>query len=39
MVVGGGVGGMEASLNLANAGYKVYLVEKDGAIGGRMAQL
>ncbi|MFH1437664.1 MAG: FAD-dependent oxidoreductase, partial [Pseudomonadota bacterium] len=30
---------MEASLNLANAGYKVYLVEKDGAIGGRMAQL
>jgi heterodisulfide reductase subunit A-like polyferredoxin len=39
MVVGGGVSGMQASLDLANAGYKVYLVEKDSAIGGHMAQL
>ena len=39
MVVGGGIGGMQASLDLANAGYKVYLVEETTAIGGRMAQL
>jgi heterodisulfide reductase subunit A2 len=39
MVVGGGIGGMQASLDLANAGYKVYLVEASTAIGGRMAQL
>ena len=39
MVVGGGIGGMQASLDLANSGYKVYLVEKTTAIGGRMAQL
>lgn len=39
MVVGGGVGGMQASLDLANSGYKVYLVENNLAIGGVMAQL
>jgi heterodisulfide reductase subunit A-like polyferredoxin len=39
MVVGGGVGGMQASLDLANSGFKVYLVEESSAIGGRMAQL
>ncbi|MFH2007969.1 MAG: FAD-dependent oxidoreductase [bacterium] len=39
MVVGGGIGGMQASLDLANAGFKVYLVESSPAIGGRMAQL
>jgi NADH:ubiquinone oxidoreductase subunit E len=39
MVVGGGIGGMQASLDLANSGFKVYLVEKEPAIGGRMAQL
>ena len=39
MVVGGGVGGMQASLDLANSGFKVYLVEEGTAIGGRMAQL
>jgi heterodisulfide reductase subunit A len=39
MVVGGGVGGMQASLDLANSGFKVYLVEESTAIGGRMAQL
>jgi heterodisulfide reductase subunit A len=39
MVAGGGVAGMQAALDLANAGYYVYLVEKSLAIGGRMAQL
>jgi heterodisulfide reductase subunit A-like polyferredoxin len=39
LVVGGGVGGMQASLDLAEAGYKVYLVEQASAIGGKMAQL
>jgi len=39
MVVGGGIGGMQASLDLANAGYHVTLVEQTTAIGGRMAQL
>ena len=39
MVVGGGIAGMQASLDLADAGYKVYLVEQQSAIGGHMAQL
>lgn len=39
MVVGGGIAGMQASLDLAEAGFKVYLVEKETAIGGRMAAL
>ncbi len=39
LVVGGGVGGMQASLDLAEGGYKVYLVEKSPSIGGVMAQL
>ena len=39
MVVGGGVGGMQAALDLANSGFKVYLCESGTAIGGRMAQL
>jgi len=39
MVVGGGIAGMQASLDLADQGYKVYLVEKESAIGGKMAQL
>ena len=39
MVVGAGIAGVQASLDLANAGYYVYLVEKSPAIGGRMAQL
>ena len=39
LVVGAGIGGMQASLDLANAGFKVYLVEKGPAIGGSMAQL
>jgi heterodisulfide reductase subunit A len=39
MVVGGGISGIQASLDLATAGFKVYLVEKSPAIGGKMAQL
>ena len=39
MVVGGGISGIQASLDLATAGFKVYLVEKSPAIGGHMAQL
>jgi NADPH-dependent glutamate synthase beta subunit-like oxidoreductase/NAD-dependent dihydropyrimidine dehydrogenase PreA subunit len=39
MVVGGGIAGMQASLDLADAGYNVHLVEKKSAIGGHMAQL
>ena len=39
LVVGAGVGGMQASLDLADSGYKVYLVEKGPSIGGVMAQL
>ena len=39
MVVGGGIAGMQASLDLADQGFKVYLVEQKSAIGGHMAQL
>lgn len=39
MVVGGGISGMQAALDAADAGYYVYLVEKSPAIGGSMAQL
>jgi heterodisulfide reductase subunit A2 len=39
LVIGGGVAGIQAALDMADAGYKVYLVEKSGSIGGRMAQL
>jgi heterodisulfide reductase subunit A len=39
MVVGGGISGVQASLDLASAGFKVYLVDKAPAIGGHMAQL
>jgi len=39
MVVGGGIAGMQAALDLADCGYKVYLVEKGPAIGGLMSQL
>ena len=38
-VIGGGVAGIQASLDLANRGFKVYLVERKLSIGGRMAQL
>jgi heterodisulfide reductase subunit A len=39
LIVGGGIAGIQASLDLANRGTKVYLVEKTPSIGGRMAQL
>jgi heterodisulfide reductase subunit A len=39
LVVGGGISGMQSALDLANAGFKVYLVEKNVSIGGVMAQL
>jgi heterodisulfide reductase subunit A len=39
MVVGGGIAGMQAALDMADAGFYVYLVEKSPAIGGAMAQL
>jgi heterodisulfide reductase subunit A len=39
LVVGGGIAGIQSALDLANAGFKVYLVEKSPSIGGRMAQL
>ncbi|VEN72911.1 NAD(P)-binding Rossmann-like domain-containing protein [Candidatus Desulfarcum epimagneticum] len=39
MVVGGGITGMQAALDLADSGYYVHLVEKGPSIGGVMAQL
>ncbi len=39
LVVGGGIAGIQAALTIADAGYKVYLVEKEPSIGGHMAQL
>ena len=39
LVVGGGIAGIQAALDIADAGYKVYLVERDPSIGGKMAQL
>jgi heterodisulfide reductase subunit A len=39
MVVGGGIAGMQAALDIAGAGFYVYLIEKSPAIGGAMAQL
>jgi len=39
MVVGGGIAGIQATLDLADSGYFVYLVEKSTGIGGVMSQL
>jgi heterodisulfide reductase subunit A len=39
LVVGGGVAGIQASLDLSELGYFVYLVEKSASIGGVMARL
>ena len=39
MVVGGGITGMQASLDLADSGYYVYLVEESSSLGGMMSQL
>ena len=38
MIVGAGISGIQAALDLATAGYKVYLVEKEPSVGGHMAQ-
>jgi heterodisulfide reductase subunit A len=38
LVVGGGIAGISAALDLANAGFKVYLVEKEPSIGGKMSR-
>jgi heterodisulfide reductase subunit A-like polyferredoxin len=39
MVIGGGIAGMQAALDLADSGYFVHIVEKSSAIGGIMSQL
>ncbi len=39
LVIGGGIAGMQAALDVARSGYKVILVEKSPSIGGKMAQL
>jgi len=39
MVVGGGIAGMQAALDLADSGFYVYLVERSTSIGGGMSQL
>jgi heterodisulfide reductase subunit A len=39
LVVGAGIAGIQAALSIGEAGYPVYLVEKEPAIGGHMAQL
>ena len=39
LVVGGGIGGIQAALDLADSGYFVYLVEESPVVGGVMAQL
>jgi NADH:ubiquinone oxidoreductase subunit E/NAD-dependent dihydropyrimidine dehydrogenase PreA subunit len=39
LIIGGGIGGMQASLDLADSGFKVHLVQKDSSIGGIMSML
>ena len=39
LVIGGGVAGIQSALDLADAGYKIYLVEKEPSIGGIMAAI
>ncbi len=39
LVAGGGIAGIQSALDLANSGFKVYLIEKNATIGGKMAQL
>ena len=39
LVVGGGIAGMQAALDLADSGFYVYLVERSSSIGGMMSQL
>jgi len=39
LVIGGGIAGIQAALDIADAGFHVYLVERSPSIGGRMSQL
>jgi heterodisulfide reductase subunit A len=39
LIIGGGIAGIQAALDLADTGFKVYLIEKEPSIGGRMAQI
>jgi heterodisulfide reductase subunit A len=39
LVIGAGIAGIQAALDIANAGFKVYLVEREPSVGGHMAQL
>jgi len=39
LVIGGGIAGMQAALDVAEAGYEVVLVEREGTVGGKMAML
>ncbi|HET90054.1 MAG TPA: CoB--CoM heterodisulfide reductase iron-sulfur subunit A family protein [Chloroflexi bacterium] len=39
LIIGGGIAGIQAALDIADAGFKAYLVEREPSIGGRMAQL
>ena len=39
MIIGGGISGIQAALDLSSEGYKVYLVEKSPTVGGKMSQL
>ncbi len=39
LVIGGGIAGLSAAIDLGDAGYKVHLIEKNTTIGGRMSQL
>jgi len=39
LIIGGGIAGIQAALDIADAGYKAYLVEREPSVGGRMAQL
>ena len=39
LVIGAGIAGMQASLDIANSGYEVVLLEKEPSIGGKMIQL
>ena len=39
MIIGGGIAGMQAALDLADSGYLVHIIEKSSAIGGVMSEL
>lgn len=39
LVVGGGISGMQAAIDLANSGFYVYIVERSASIGGMMSQV